>query len=137
PSCTGGGACTPPNACHVGQITCSEGVETCTDTQQPQSNGTACGTNKVCSNGSCASCAAGGACALSNQPCLMGAISCATGTPVCASAGEQPNGTSCGAGMVCFSGLCGPCQDGGSCVPSNACHQGTLVCSTGTPVCND
>ena len=62
PGCAGlypGSACPPANPCHVGQTACSGGVASCTDTQQPQANGTVCGTDKVCMSGSCATCSAG------------------------------------------------------------------------------
>jgi hypothetical protein len=136
PACTPGSACPPANPCHVGQTACSEGVASCTDTQQPQANGTVCGTDKVCMNGSCATCSAGGVCSPANV-CRTGTLSCATGVSVCTESGNQPNGTSCGTGMVCLAGQCAACADGASCVPSNPCHQGSLACATGTPVCND
>jgi hypothetical protein len=137
PSCTGGGACMPTNPCHIGQTTCSStGVLSCADTQTPQANGTACGTNRVCNNGACGGCALGTACTPSNL-CRTGAIACTTGLAVCSENGEKPNGTSCGTGMVCQAGQCKPCQEGAACTPANPCHQGTLACATGTPVCTD
>jgi hypothetical protein len=137
PSCTAGGVCTPANPCHVGQTTCStSGVASCMDTQTRQANGTVCGQNMVCNNGSCASCAAGSACTATN-PCRTGTVVCTTGAAVCAENADKPNGTSCGAGMVCTAGQCTACQQGAACTPADPCHQGMLACSTGTPVCND
>jgi len=136
--CTGGGACTPANPCHLGQTICSAaGVASCMDTQTPQASGTVCGLNMVCNAaGSCAACAAGSACTPAN-PCRTGTVVCTTGAPVCTENADKPNGTSCGAGMVCTAGQCTVCQQGAACTPMNPCHQGTLSCSTGTPVCTD
>ncbi|HXJ19519.1 MAG TPA: hypothetical protein VMT03_04730 [Polyangia bacterium] len=135
--CTSGSACTPVNACHVGQTACSATGASCTDTQKSQPNGTACGEGKVCSDGICSDCVEGMSCAVTGSPCRTGGITCGTGAPVCTANGDQPNGMSCGNGMVCLSGQCTNCQTGASCVPANACHQGALACDSGMAVCND
>jgi hypothetical protein len=137
PACNAGTACTSPNPCRVGVTTCAAGGPVCTPTDEPQANGTVCGEDMVCTNGNCAACTAGTACAVNGKPCRSGTISCATGAPVCTESNDQPNGTACGSGLVCQSGQCTPCQGGANCSPSNPCHQGTLSCTTGAPECTD
>src|SRR5450631_35556 len=139
PQCTTGSACDPTNLCHIGQTVCSSsGAASCTDTGQPQGNGTDFGTNMVCNNGTCAACTAGTACPVTANPCRIGSVTCTTGVPVCTETDNQPDGTSCGTGMVCQTGQCTACQNGAACTPSaNACHQGALACATGIPQCTD
>ena len=138
PVCETGLSCTPTNACHVGFTACGDGGATiCTDTGNPQSDGTECGTNMVCSNGQCSSCAADTPCDRPGQPCKLGTTVCSTGTPMCVEAGNVAAGMPCGTGMVCAAGACVACSNGGSCTPTNACHTGTLNCAGGTPVCTD
>jgi hypothetical protein len=138
-TCVPGAACAPANPCREGQITCPPdgGTATCAETQRAQANGTVCGTNMVCSNGTCGACAAGTDCMPMNRPCRTGTIVCTTGTAVCTESDNRPNGTSCGTGMVCQAGACVTCQSGASCTPTNPCHVGTLDCSTGAAVCTD
>lgn len=40
--------------------------------------------------------------------CHAGAFACSSGTPVCADSGPLPDGTSCGTGLICTAGACGP-----------------------------
>jgi len=128
-ACTGGDACMPVNPCHIGQTTCSQGVASCTDTEKPAANGTACGTDMVCSGGSCVSCTAGGTCTRSN-PCEAGTISCSSGAPKCVASGPQPQGTVCGSPSCPDDTLMTPvCDDSGSCVQSidMACPSGLCL----------
>jgi hypothetical protein len=87
-----------------------------------------------------AGCISGAGCTLPAAPCLMGALLCTGGTAVCVIGDQrQPNGLACGSGpgMVCKDGNCVTCAAGDACVPTNPCHLGTLVCSSGSPQCND
>lgn len=81
-------------------------------------------------------CLAGQPCTSPN-PCTMGVTGCSTGTPVCNSGANLPNGTACGTNEVCGNGTCNACTQGAACTPTNACHTGTTDCSTGSPVCTD
>ncbi len=81
-------------------------------------------------------CVAGTACTPAN-PCRLGAISCATGAPVCQEVADAPDGLGCGAGFVCSSGTCRSCVTGATCTPSNACRTGATSCTTGAPVCTE
>jgi hypothetical protein len=134
-ACSAGSACQPANPCHGGITVCAPNIG-CTDTGNALTNGVSCGTDKVCNAGTCVTCAASSSCQPQNA-CKTGTTSCATGSPVCVESGNQPNGTTCGNGMVCNGGSCAACSGGGSCVPANPCHTGTLTCSTGTSTCSD
>ena len=125
----------PTNACHAGAQSCSPTI-TCADTGRNLVNGTSCGTNMVCNNGACNACTAGASCQPANH-CKTGANSCVTGVPVCAETGNVANGTMCGNNQVCKDGMCVPCTAGGACTPSNPCHNGTQICTTGSPTCQD
>jgi hypothetical protein len=139
-ACTPNVACTPTNPCHNGITNCTTGSLQCTDQGTTVAPGTACGTNAVCdAAGTCNACTAGAACTPAN-PCHVGAIDCTSGAPVCVDTGTNlPDGTSgtCGANQVCSAGACSPCTSGASCTPANPCHQGSISCTTGTPVCLD
>jgi hypothetical protein len=52
-------------------------------------------------------CTQGAACT-SVPACHAGAFACSSGTPVCADSGPLPDGTSCGTGLICTAGACGP-----------------------------
>src|SRR5262245_20059370 len=52
-NCVAGGACVPANACHKGMFVCNEGAMTCMELPDLQANGTVCGADKVCRNGTC------------------------------------------------------------------------------------
>ncbi len=127
------GACTPVDPCHLGKRTCGSAGEICEDTGNLQANGTQCGTDKVCSDGACVACTAGTDCALTGQPCKLGRTDCASGKSVCVEVGSAANGKMCETDKVCSDGNCVACADGASCVPTNACHEGTLSCAAGTP----
>jgi hypothetical protein len=134
-SCTVGLACTPTNPCHAGFTSCSPTM-TCADSGANLVNGTVCGTNKVCSNGTCSTCTAGTSCQPTNM-CRTGATSCVTGSSVCAETGNRPNGTTCGNNMVCNNGNCVACTAGTTCTPTNPCKTGKTSCSTGSSVCTE
>ena len=123
----------PANPCHKGMFVCNEGAMTCMELTDMQANGTVCGMNMVCRNGSCGACTEGMACDVTGKPCRVGSIVCTTGAPVCTETDNKPNGTTCGTGMVCQAGTCATCQAGGACTPTNRCHTGTLVCSGAAP----
>ena len=136
-SCSAGDPCTPGgNTCQTGVTSCATGVQTCPVTGNV-GNGSPCGTNQVCSNGTCAACMAG-SCTPSNAPCHVGSQSCSTGAPVCTDTlASVTNGTPCGTNLVCNSGMCLGCTAGGSCIPpGTVCKVGTNSCATGTQVCN-
>ncbi|MGH7435875.1 MAG: hypothetical protein ACRENE_09390 [Polyangiaceae bacterium] len=146
-ACTAGTSCVPTgtgaNPCHQGIVSCSAGQVVCTE--QPTknaANGTSCGTNSVCSAGSCVACTANVSCPLTGSPCHIGLTSCATGASVCVDTGNpQLNGTTCDDGNACTQ--TDTCQ-GGTCTGSNPvvcsasdqCHvAGT--CSTATGTCSN
>lgn len=130
--CVDGQACTPSEACRVGQIDCSSGSPVCQETGNLD-NGTGCGVDMVCNNGSCESCEAGAAC--SPGVCRVGLTSCSTGVQVCQETGNAGNGSSCGTNMVCYNGACASCVEGQSCAPTNPCKLGAITCSSGQPQC--
>ncbi len=75
-------------------------------------DGTPCGSGQVCSTGACvAACVAGQSCSpASADPCKSYATTCnalLTQTS-CAVAGDVADRTSCGTGLVCVAGQCGP-----------------------------
>lgn len=132
-ACAGGGACTSPDGCKTGTTSCDGGTATCT-ALTPRADGTTCGTNQVCSAGTCVACTSGTACT-SADGCKAGVTSCSTGTSVCSSLSPRPNGTSCGNNQVCSSGSCVACAAGVACASQDGCKTGTTSCSTGASVC--
>ncbi|HEX8793692.1 MAG TPA: LamG-like jellyroll fold domain-containing protein [Polyangiaceae bacterium] len=136
--CTNGASCVPTGApCDVGSVACTGGTATCNDTGTHAQDGTGCGTNMVCSGGSCVPCTAGLSCTPAN-PCDKGTTSCSTGTSTCTDTGTPlMNGSSCGSNMVCLNGACNPCTQGASCTPTNVCDTGSTDCTSGSPVCTD
>ena len=135
--CMAGQACTPDvQPCHQGVTSCTSGAAVCQDTMVAKPNGTPCGVDSVCNLGVCEPCATGQSCAHAT-PCKQGAVVCTTGAPSCAEAGDQPDGTQCGAGLFCLAGECQPCAQGAECTPADVCHVGATDCSTGTATCVD
>src|SRR5512144_497155 len=67
-------------------------------------------------------CTEGGSCT-TTDPCHQGTISCANGAARCVATNPLPDGTSCGAGLVCRSGACvaPTCIANRSCQPTNPC----------------
>jgi len=81
-------------------------------------------------------CADAGPCVPNGNPCKQGALACSSGVLLCAVVGNLPDGTSCGAGAVCFAGQCADCVAGSPCSPAgDPCHTGVTSCSTGRPIC--
>jgi hypothetical protein len=136
-NCVAGGACVPANPCHQGMFVCNEGAMTCMELTATQANGTVCGLNMVCRNGTCGACTEGMTCDVTGKPCRVGSVVCTTGAPVCTETDNKPNGTGCGTGMVCQAGSCAACQMDAPCQPTNRCHNGKLVCSGAAPTCMD
>ena len=141
-ACTAGVACPfIANPCHAGTTSCSTGTSVCVDAGTNVADGTTCGTNLVCSAGTCTSCTAGVSCVPLANPCHIGATSCSTGTSVCVDTlTNLADGASCGltSDLVCSSGACATCTAGVTCpFVANPCHNGTTSCSTGTSVCVD
>jgi hypothetical protein len=139
-SCEPASPCVVPGKpCVVGATVCEGTSATCAETTRLQANGSPCGLGNVCLDGICSTCQAGLECPLpSANPCKLGSIECGTGRPECTEAGNAPNGTTCGQGMVCRDGACTACQAGDSCVPANPCHDGTLDCTGGpASTCKD
>jgi hypothetical protein len=130
-ACKAGLSCAPANVCQKGVTSCSTGVSVCAVTGNA-ANGTVCGTNKVCDNGSCLACTSNAPC--SAGVCTTGATSCATGVPVCTATGDVANGTTCGTNEVCDNGSCVACAAGTSC-PAGPCQTGLTSCATGVPTC--
>jgi hypothetical protein len=121
-SCNAGTACTPSNVCAKGTISCSTGSPVCVaggaDTSK---NGTSCGTNQFCNNGTCGACTAGATCTPTNL-CHTGTISCSTGSPVCTDTGTNvADNTTCGGGNICVAGSC-TCKATTANVPAPAAY---------------
>jgi hypothetical protein len=109
-SCEAGTACMPANPCRTGVVSCETGPGRCVESGN-QPNGTRCGTNLFCMNGSCAVDNCQGSCT-PPTPCHRGVISCTTGTVLCMDTGTLvPDGMSCGPSRVCRSGSCVGCSD--------------------------
>ncbi|MFT3915175.1 MAG: hypothetical protein QM704_13950 [Anaeromyxobacteraceae bacterium] len=88
------------------------------------------------------SCTPGVACQTNGNLCVAGAVSCATGRPVCAdTATPSAAGKACGTNQVCNgSGACVACTAGLDCTgsnPENLCHAGVTSCATGAQACVD
>ncbi len=140
--CTAGTACTPANPCVEGTTSCATGTSTCVESTTPATplaDGATCGTDQVCSAGSCVACAAGVACTPSN-PCHQGLTSCTTGTSVCEDTGfALADGATCGGpDLFCYAGACIVCAQDAPCTSTNTCTAtATYECSSGTAVCTD
>jgi hypothetical protein len=135
PSCSFGAACTP-GACQVGVTQCDGGTQFC-QALGDTAAGTSCGDGGVCSGaGACVACSPGADCTDAGS-CAKATIVCTSGSPVCAAAGNEPNGTPCGKDLYCTGGACTSCTPGATCVPAGKpCDVGTVSCSTGF-ACND
>jgi hypothetical protein len=164
--CAAGVACMPEDPCHVGVVSCAGGSAVCQDTGVVASNGSTCGLGKVCNSGACVDCLEGVVC-IPGDPCHEGAVSCATGSPVCQDTGvaaactpanpcheggmscatEEPlcvdlgiavaDGTVCGPRKMCSGGDCVDCVNGAPCTPEDPCHRGGMSCTTSGPRCID
>src|SRR5208282_5465629 len=95
------GTVNPANACQV----CTPATSTTTWSNEP--NGLSCAAGEVCSSGSCVS-----DCFIGGVLIPAGTVNPANACQVCAPAtstttwSNEPNGLSCGAGLVCASGAC-------------------------------
>jgi alpha-tubulin suppressor-like RCC1 family protein len=135
--CTANQDCTPSNTtCKAGKTSCATGASVCMVSGNAN-DGSNCGTNQVCSGGSCVACAASTPCTPTTAPCHAGLLSCANGTPTCVDQlTNLQNGTVCGTNLVCNGGSCLGCVAGNPCTPNgNVCETGTTVCSSGSSVC--
>ena len=94
--CHGGASCAVTNLCHQGQIQCdADARPQCVDLG-PIAAGTGCGVGLVCSAaGACEVCDEGAACAFPDA-CVLGRVSCATGSAQCVAGASRPAGTVCG-----------------------------------------
>ncbi len=135
-SCASGGACPLADKCLVGTVSCDQGVPQCTWTGNTKPDGASCDTGAVCTQGICQACAEGNPCVPPDDPCHVGAVSCATGLAVCkATATLATNGAPCDGG-VCKAGACVPCVAGTACLlASSPCTVNAIGCGTGDPVC--
>jgi hypothetical protein len=123
-ACQGGAPCTAAgNRCQVGTTSCAGGGATC-ESLTPALDGTPCGLDQVCKDGSCIDCAAGTRCDPGVE-CKAGRLDCSftSGDVVCAESGAAPDGTTCPSG-VCYQGACNSatCSTGGT-----VCDQG-MIC---------
>jgi hypothetical protein len=135
-ACKAGDDCQPDesNECIAGTISCATGPSC--ETAGNVTAGTGCGTDKVCSGGSCVDCKVGDACDPAGQPCKNGTMACSSG-PLCQASGNKSAGAECGTDQVCTSnGTCASCVQDGACTPTNVCHQGQQDCAAG-PNCVD
>jgi hypothetical protein len=139
PSCLGGGPCSP-GTCQIGQYACEDGGLVCAS--QMAMNGTLCGgeagpATAVCNGGTCKPCDTGGDCSTPNS-CKKRVTVCSTGSAVCTDAGNADEGTTCGANMYCYGGVCSACKVSAGCPVANLCHLGTVSsCTGGVAACTD
>lgn len=114
-ACTANVVCTPANPCHSGLTSCSTGTATCADSGVQLVDGASCGTNQVCRAGACGACVGAAACdsaaghappPATPDPCKNYATACGSGLPVCGVVSNETDGTACGGGNVCRSGVC-------------------------------
>src|SRR5262249_41730767 len=75
--CSAAQACdTNPGApCKVGRVVCGADGPTCEDGVAAR-DGTPCGNNKLCFNGTCSACMTGAVCATNSDPCTNGVTVC-------------------------------------------------------------
>jgi sugar lactone lactonase YvrE len=134
-ACKAGEDCLPDenNVCVAGTLSCANGPSC--EASGNVAAGTECGTDKVCSGGSCVACKVGEACDPTNT-CKNGVLACAAG-PVCNPTTNRAAGFECDTGKVCNSAAaCVACEQDAKCEPDNECHQGKQDCATG-PNCVD
>ncbi|MBN2196743.1 MAG: DUF1566 domain-containing protein, partial [Polyangiaceae bacterium] len=102
--CSDGDACDPGMACHTGFISCVSGTPECV-VDATDEDGTSCGTDLVCNNGSCDPCEDNVACEHEN-PCQEGVTSCSTGVSVCEASFDRADGFVCNGTDYCRSVVC-------------------------------
>ena len=136
-ACRDGMSCVPTNKCHNGSLSCSTGTAQCMDLGTNLANGAVCGEGQVCRDGECAACVEKMPCVPTDNPCKIGEIRCASGTPVCmATAMNAPEGKECGAELACRGGMCRQCRTSGSC-STNPCKDSTYQCTAGVESCRE
>jgi hypothetical protein len=136
-ACSTGADCTPSGSCQKMTIDCSSGAPVCKAAGNV-TNGSPCGTNLYCNEGTCAPCTPNAPCVPTGKPCNNGVVSCSMGKVVCNDQSTPAqNGTSCGTNQVCSAGVCKACTANAVCTPTNACHVGKTTCDTGSSVCTD
>ena len=110
-ACVAGVACTDGiPACHQGKTACSGTTLSCQDKGAVE-NGTSCGTDKVCGNGTCVACKVGDTCT-SPDVCGAATITCNLGAPICAvTSAALTDGTACGSNPFDSNGV-GSCNAG-------------------------
>jgi hypothetical protein len=76
-------------------------------------------------------------CALTSNPCIVGATTCSGQTATCMPTDKhQANGTACGTDSVCLDGVCSACTAGAICaLPTKPCRVGAIDCTGGKPEC--
>lgn len=91
-----GTVCVAGQACDTGDV-CSSLVD-----------GTPCGTGQVCAAGACVQACMPDQLCDTEKPCTVGSTTCASpwSKPVCAFAGNKPDGLDCGNGQKCWAGAC-------------------------------
>jgi hypothetical protein len=127
----------PGAPCRQGRTDCATGSRLCVDTMVAANPGTSCGTGQVCNSaGACVLCGAGNGCGSNPGLCKNGVTNCSTGSQTCVDSNNKPAGTVCGTNQVCsVSGVCTNCAAGSVCAPPNPCLNGSIACTSGSPVC--
>lgn len=134
--CIPGDQCVPANPCHVGQLDCTASPPACVDQNLNQPDGTDCGTDRVCFQGTCELCVEGVACEPAN-PCHLGVSDCGTGQSTCSDSGtNKPDGTTCPQG-VCSAGSCVECIGDVDCGECQVCSGNTCVAGDEGQACSD
>lgn len=82
-------------------------------------------------------CKTGDPCFPFGDPCHTGTLDCSTSGGRCVVSGNLANGSKCGTNRICRDGACIDCTVGVHCVPTNACHDGSISCTGGAPSCDD
>jgi hypothetical protein len=126
--CRSTGSCGTNNACRTSQYQCNAGVESCRETTKP--NGTNCGGQNACLNGTCRECRSSGEC--SNNPCVNSSWQCNNGVERCVEMGPRRGGQRVcdNRDDVCIRGRCTRCRNSGSCEfeIEPACRNGQRMC---------
>lgn len=146
PVCTACPAtCTVSDPCvATTQSDCTSGTPTCTITSYSPP-GTSCGTATspaYCNSATppaCVACVVGSSCSPTySSACIdpnatWTVTSCGTNGPVCSPSAFLPDGTDCGGGSFCLSGVCTSTCTAQACIPStNPCDAGTISCAVPT-----
>jgi hypothetical protein len=139
-ACLNDGHCDDDNPCTVGESCDTSSFSCQAGTNAP--NGTSCGTDMACSNGTCvpSDCSSDVDCDDGNA--CNGVETCNLGTFQCESGTAPGNGTQCGATEldVCVGTTCQNvdcvndtyCDDDNICTGTATCNLGTFQCESGT-----